>query len=492
MTLFGVFLTQEVCETRIILTQGVNLTRHLCYRESQKVSSSAQNSLETLLASLADLRLTLNDSLAVQAINADSGLLRHLPRDAMIGRPWLDVVRESDREITADALSASKADPGSAHRVDVALIAGPDEEPVPMTCWLCARAEDNTVEIACIDLRGETSLRQQLVNAQRTLEQDYWSNRRLEARYRRMLDMVAEGFLVVDDLSGRVLEANSVATSLLKLEEGTLVGRVFPVGLDNEGARALTELQREARSTTAVVQGQITTGDGDPLSVGLTCLRQGNETRLLIRLAALSENQTDLGLGGDSFETSPDGILITDQDGVVIAANAAYLDMACIQDAQQATGRRADRWLGRSIVDLDVLLGNIEPDRPLQLFSSVLRTELGTRLDVELSAVQTERSGRSLILMFIRDVSRRIDAEESTEVHLPRSIEQITGRVGRVPLKQLVRESTDVIEALCIEAALKLTQDNRAAAAELLGLSRQSLYTKLRRFDIGDSEDNVT
>jgi transcriptional regulator PpsR len=303
--------------------------------------------------------------------------------------------------------------------------------------------------------------------------------------------MVAEGFLVVDDLSGRVLEANSVATSLLKLEEGALVGRVFPVGLDNEGTRALTELQREARSTTAVVQGQITTGNGDPLSVGLTCLRQGNETRLLIRLAALSENHTDLGLGGDSFETSPDGILITDRDGVVITANAAYLDMACIQDAQQATGRRADRWLGRSIVDLDVLLGNIEADRPLQLFSSVLRTELDTRLDIELSAVQTERSGRSLILMFIRDVSRRIDAEESTEVHLPRSIEQITGRVGRVPLKQLVRESTDVIEALCIEAALKLTQDNRAAAAELLGLSRQSLYTKLRRFDIGDSEDTV-
>ena len=211
----------------------------------------------------------------------------------------------------------------------------------------------------------------------------------------------------------------------------------------------------------------------------------------MIRLASLSEDQAEQGLGGDSFETSPDGILITDLNGVVIAANAAYLDMACIQDSQQASGRRADRWLGRSIVDLDVLLGNIRPDRPLQLFSSVLRTELGTRLDIELSAVQTERSGRSLILMFIRDVSRRIDSEENTEVHLPRSIEQITGRVGRVPLKQLVRESTDVIEALCIEAALKLTQDNRAAAAELLGLSRQSLYTKLRRFDIGDSEDNV-
>lgn len=456
------------------------------------MSSSAKSSLETLLASLADLRLTLNDSQAVQAVNLDSDLLRHLPRDAMVGRPWLDLVRESDKVVATEALRNAQADPGSAHRVDVALIGGPDEGPVPVTCWLCAHADDGTLEIACVDLRSETSLRQQLVNAQRTLEQDYWSNRRLEARYRRMLDMVAEGFLVVDDLSGRVLEANNVATSLLELEEGALVGRVFPVGLDNEGTRALTELQREARSTTAVVQGQVTTSNADLLSIGLTCLRQGNETRLLIRLASLAENQTDLGLGGDSFETSPDGILITDQNGVVVAANTAYLDMACIQDAQQATGRRADRWLGRSLVDLDVLLGNIQPERPLQLFSSVLRTELGTRLDIELSAVQSERSGRSLILMFIRDVSRRIGTEENTEMHLPRSIEQITGRVGRVPLKQLVRESTDVIEALCIEAALKLTQDNRAAAAELLGLSRQSLYTKLRRFDIGDSEGNDT
>ena len=455
------------------------------------MSSSTPSSVETLLDSLSDVGFVLNESMNVQSMSVGSGVLRNLPRDDMIGRSWLDLVRESDKAIASEALQTALETPEQAHRADLALTVGPETGPVPVTCWLCASGDGASIRVACVDLRGETNLRQQLVNAQRTLEQDYWSNRRLEARYRRMLEMVAEGFLVVDDLSGRVLEANSVAANLLELEEGALVGRVFPVGLDDEGGRALIELQREARSTTGVVKGQVTTASGDPLSIGITCLRQGNETRLLIRLAALAESQTSQGLGGDSFETSPDGILVTDHHGTVIAANAAYLDMACIQDAQQATGRRADRWLGRSIVDLDVLLSNIRPDRPLQLFSSVLRTELGTRLDIELSAVQTERSGRPLILMFIRDVSRRIDAEESTEVHLPRSIEQITGRVGRLPLKQLVRESTDVIEALCIEAALKLTQDNRAAAAELLGLSRQSLYTKLRRFDIGDSEDNV-
>jgi DNA-binding NtrC family response regulator len=65
-------------------------------------------------------------------------------------------------------------------------------------------------------------------------------------------------------------------------------------------------------------------------------------------------------------------------------------------------------------------------------------------------------------------------------------VEQLTELVGRVSLKELVRETTDVIERLCIEAALELTSDNRASAAEMLGLSRQSLYVKLRRYGLGD------
>ena len=44
----------------------------------------------------------------------------------------------------------------------------------------------------------------------------------------------------------------------------------------------------------------------------------------------------------------------------------------------------------------------------------------------------------------------------------------------------------DVIDRLCIEAALEITGDNRASAAEILGLSRQSLYVKLRRYGLGD------
>jgi DNA-binding NtrC family response regulator len=69
---------------------------------------------------------------------------------------------------------------------------------------------------------------------------------------------------------------------------------------------------------------------------------------------------------------------------------------------------------------------------------------------------------------------------------LPRSVDHLTNLVGRMPLKDIVRDSTTLIERLCIEAALKLTDDNRASAAEILGLSRQGLYSKLKRFGIED------
>ena len=51
----------------------------------------------------------------------------------------------------------------------------------------------------------------------------------------------------------------------------------------------------------------------------------------------------------------------------------------------------------------------------------------------------------------------------------------------RVSLPELVRDTSDLVERHFIKAALELTGDNRTTAADLLGLSRQSLYVKLRR-----------
>ena len=56
--------------------------------------------------------------------------------------------------------------------------------------------------------------------------------------------------------------------------------------------------------------------------------------------------------------------------------------------------------------------------------------------------------------------------------------------VGYSTLKEIVDETTEIIEKMCIETALELTRNNRVAAAEMLSLSRQSLYVKLRKYGL--------
>jgi transcriptional regulator PpsR len=184
-------------------------------------------------------------------------------------------------------------------------------------------------------------------------------------------------------------------------------------------------------------------------------------------------------------------MVVTDRDARILSANAAFLEMAQLTSEDQARGETLERWLGRPGIDLNVLVSNLRQNEPIRMFATIIRGEYGAETDVEVSAVPLENASTISFGFAIRDVGRRLPAAPRSDRELPRSADQLTELIGRVPLKELVRETTDVIERLCIEAALKLTGDNRASAAEMLGLSRQSLYLKLRRFGIDDRPDDI-
>jgi DNA-binding NtrC family response regulator len=115
-----------------------------------------------------------------------------------------------------------------------------------------------------------------------------------------------------------------------------------------------------------------------------------------------------------------------------------------------------------------------------------MRDQFGVEERVEVSGVAAPSPGGEVYGFSIRNVARRLEAAPRVGEQLPSSVDQLTGLVGKVSLKDIVRESTDLIERLCIEAALEITDNNRASAAEMLGLSRQGLYSKLRRFGFDD------
>jgi transcriptional regulator PpsR len=156
----------------------------------------------------------------------------------------------------------------------------------------------------------------------------------------------------------------------------------------------------------------------------------------------------------------------------------------------QAQGESLDRWLGRPGVDLGVLLNNLRQHGSVRLFSTALRDEFGAESDVEISAGAVMNGDSPCYGFAIRSISRRIAPQQvaGPQRVFPKSLEQIIELIGRVSLKDLVREATDVIERLSIEAALTMTGDNRASAAEVLGVSRQSLYVKMRRHGLLEAE----
>ena len=189
------------------------------------------------------------------------------------------------------------------------------------------------------------------------------------------------------------------------------------------------------------------------------------------------------------MESAPDGFVVTDDDGLILTANAAFLEMAQLRSEEHARGQSLDRWVGQSGVDLDVLTSNLRARGSVRFFSTTLRGEEGGSAEVEISAVSVRNGGQPSFGYAIRNVGPRLAVQSAVARPIPKSVEQLTELIGRVSLKDLVREATEVIERLSIQAALELTNDNRASAAEMLGLSRQSLYVKLRRYGMGDLTD---
>jgi transcriptional regulator PpsR len=441
---------------------------------------------------MADFSLVLDMDGKVVEVAVSSEELTSAVNDSWVGSELAAMVTLDSRSRTTELLALAAASPGIPVQRDLTHLLPDGAELLVQYRAICPSPETGIIALGQ-DMRPSANLRQQLMNAQQALEQDYWRLRQIETRYRRLFEMVSDAIIVVEGESGRVIEANPEASRLLSPDGGSIVGKPFPLGLDANGENAVRGLMAEARAISkGSVQG-VGSADGQrSFNVSASYLRQGAEARFLVRLSGVSAEADRPGGGPGSpyhmeetLRRAPDAVMVTDDDGRIVAANRAFLDLAQILSEDLVLGQPADRWLGRSAVDLSVLLTNLRRNSTIKLFSTTIQGELGASADVEVSACNAAESGSRVYAFFIRDVGRRVDDKHQAGGQLPRSIEQITKRVGRVPLKELVRESTDVIEALCIEAALGLTHDNRASAAELLGLSRQSLYAKLRRYGIG-------
>jgi len=339
------------------------------------------------------------------------------------------------------------------------------------------------------DLRPVAEMQQQLVKAQMALERDYEAQREFDTRFRVVMESTRDALVFVSVQSGRITEANGIAAVMLGKPREDLAGTSFTAEFEmRKRGDLLSALTTQAVADRAVPVKVQSRRSGEALRIVPTLFRAAGERLLLCRLEpeADLEEQADsltVSLGG-LYHQGPDAMVFTDENGLILSANEAFLELIDAAHDINVKGRSIADYLLRGSVDLRVMTENAARSGRMRLYPTKLSGEFGSPRAVEMSVTCIQAGQTTVHGFVIRDASR---VETLRPIGAPvtdDNVRSVMELVGSASLKEIVAETTDVVERMCIETAVELTMNNRVAAAEMLGLSRQSLYVKLRKYDL--------
>lgn len=441
----------------------------------------------SLLAVAGDIALVMDSAGVIRDVALVGAETQFDAATQWIGRPWIETVTPDTRAKVDTLLKEAQSSGISKRRqVNHLLVDGVD---VPVSYTALRMGRDGSLVAVGRDMRHVSALQQRLVEAQQAMERDYWRLRHVETRYRLLFQIASDAILVVDASTLKVLDANTAAGHVFGDAPDRLIGRAFPFGVDPAGTRTLEELTMTARSAGRAGDVLISMAvGGRSYHASASCFRQESATLLLVRLSAADVAPAVNAAAADSplrvidlIERSPDGFVVTDLDGHVLTANRAFLDIAGLASEEQMRGTLFATYIGRPGADFPVFTSMLKKNGVVRLMATSARGTHGNQSEVEVSAVWAPEGEEPCIGFTVRDIGRRLAATPQGARDLTRAVEELTTLVGRVSLRDLVRDTVDLVERHFIEAALELTNDNRTSAAEVLGVSRQSLYVKLRR-----------
>jgi transcriptional regulator PpsR len=408
----------------------------------------------------------------------------------LVGKRWVDTVTKESRSKVEQLLTESRQGRSTRAREINQTFESVGDVPLRFSGALLDDA-GNTVMLAR-DLRPLAEMQQKLVSAQQALDRDYGRLRQADMRYRVLFHVALEGVLVVDATTHRVLEANPAAAYMLDESAAALQGAslsdLFASGTWPSVQAMLGGIEAGARPNEMAVQlrGQ----SGREIMLSGVLFRQSGSALVLLRFWAPEASTAPSGVRSTRMlamlEALPDAVVITGEDRRILGANSAFCELVQKANERQVIGESIDTWLGRPGVDMNIMLSSLREHGSLRDFATVVHADYGMPQDALVTAVSLVDGTQPCIAFTIRRAAAPLAAVSRTPA-MPRSMEQLRSLVGRMPLKDLVRESVDLIERMCIEVALDLSGNNRATAAQLLGLSRQGLYSKLRRYGLAEA-----
>lgn len=433
--------------------------------------------VEHLVSFAGDIVLLVDREGIVRDVAGEPDSVRELKDQ--VGAPWIDTVTVESRPKIEDMLAGRSFDRW--RQVTHQRNSGD----LPVRYLVVPLNEQGDLVAIGRDERGAAVLQQRLLQVQQSLERDYLALRQAESRYRLLFDMTAEPMLVIEAGTRRIREINPAAKTALGVPASAAGQPLAGFFAEPDRERVIAFLGAAAAGAD-VAPIRVTLGKRRA-SLSARPFRQAGTAFLLLRLDMPGVQSATEPQLAEMLDKMPDGFVLTDARMSIVTANSAFAELVQASSADQLRGWSLGDLLGRPGIDLDLILAQLREHGVARNVATILRGLDQSREEVEVSAVHAPEEG-NYYGFSIRVVARRLRDLPPVSHDLPRSVEQLTELVGRMPLKDIVRESTDLIERQCIEAALTYTSNNRASAAEILGLSRQSLYSKLHRHGLVSSE----
>jgi transcriptional regulator PpsR len=412
---------------------------------------------------------------------------------AWVGRRWIDTVTIESKPKIEQLLKDASSGATNWRQVNHPSLAGRPDLPVRYATMML-RPNGPFIALGR-ELRSVSVIQQKLLEAQQAVEREYARVRQAEMRYRLLFQMSIEACVILDAATLRITDINPAAQRLLGALTKRVAGKTFTEFFEGPGQANVQRLVDSLRTSGQADAVTVRLGPGGAdVRVSGSMFRQEGGPQLLVQLAPVggqSQSVVDDSTGSLKLlvERIPDAFVMTDSDLRILTGNEAFLNLTQQAAPDQIKGQPIDRWVGRSSAEVNLLVASLRDYGSVRRFPTIVRGELGVIEDVEISAVLVENAAHPNIGLAIRTAGPSATVDGTDTGQLPYTTSQLKGLVGQVPLKQIVRETTDLIERMCIEAALQIVGDNRASAAEMLGVSRQSLYLKLRRYGLGDLDN---
>ena len=340
------------------------------------------------------------------------------------------------------------------------------------------------------DLRHVAKAQQQLMQAQIALERGHAERREFDARYRMLLATTRDAIVVIGMSDGRILDLNARAATLLGAPrdelQGAVLAREFGALRHEHFGPNLVSLSQSENDNAITLQARRT---GNNIAITPSAFRVGGEQMIICRLdfEAADNPQTDRlnTLLTALFRFGSDGVVITDTKGVIETANEAFVEMVDYDHHADVKGKSLADYLGRGQIDLNTMLDAALESGSVPFHSTRIKNTLGGATSVEVAATILRQGAQPVVAFTLRDVTRaEVFRTPNAGGAVDGSHDNAVKLVGQASLKEIVAAASGVVEKMCIEAAIDMTKNNRAAAAEILGLSRQSLYVKLHKFGI--------